>query len=175
MADINHVVLVGRLTRDANLKFTSSGLAICEFSIAINRRVKQGDNWVEEAHFFDITLFGKVAEAISKYMLKGNQIAVEGELRLDRWEQDGQKRSKIKIIANNVQLLGSRGGSSGFSGEGGSNRFQRAEGYGDSSFNGASNGSSGGGSSSDGSYPASSDQGGHGGFEDDIPGDGIPF
>lgn len=171
MADINHVVLVGRLTRDAGLKFTSSGLAICEFSLAINRRVKQGDNWVEEPHFFDITLFGKVAEAIAKYMLKGNQIAVEGELRLDRWEQDGQKRSKIKIIANNVQLLGSRGGSSGSSGDGGSNRFQRtAEGYGDSSFNGSS-----GGSSSDSSYQAPSNQGGHGGFEDDIPGDGIPF
>ena len=118
MADINYVVLVGRLTRDANLKFTNSGLPICEFSLAINRRVRQGETWVDEAHFFDITLFGKQGEAIAQYMTKGTQIAVEGELRLDRWEQDGQKRSKIKIVANNVQLLGSRGGGGG----GGQNR-----------------------------------------------------
>ena len=113
MADVNYVVLVGRLTRDANLKFTNSGLPICEFSLAINRRVRQGETWVDEAHFFDVTLFGKQGEAIAQYMTKGTQIAVEGELRLDRWEQDGQKRSKIKIVANNVQLLGSRGGSGG--------------------------------------------------------------
>ena len=113
MADINHVVLVGRLTRDAALKFTGSGLAICEFSIAINRRVKNGDTWTDEAHFFDITLFGKQGEAVSQYMTKGTQVAVEGELRLDRWEQDGQKRSKIKIVANNLQLLGGRGSGGG--------------------------------------------------------------
>ncbi|MDR1933175.1 MAG: single-stranded DNA-binding protein [Spirochaetales bacterium] len=122
MADVNYVVLVGRLTRDASLKFTNSGLPICEFSLAINRRVRQGEVWTDEAHFFDITLFGKQGEAIAQYMTKGTQIAVEGELRLDRWEQDGQKRSKIKIIGNNVQLLGSRGG--GSSG-GGQSRFQK--------------------------------------------------
>jgi single-strand DNA-binding protein len=151
MADINYVVLVGRLTRDANLKFTGSGLAICEFSLAINRRVRQGDAWTDEAHFFDITLFGKQGEAIAKYMSKGNQIAVEGELRLDRWEQDGQKRSKIKIVANNVQLLGSRGGASG----GGQDRFQKTQGgSGDSSQEGA--------------YPAPEERE-QGRFEDDIP------
>jgi single-strand DNA-binding protein len=151
MADINHVVLVGRLTRDANLKFSSSGLAICEFSLAINRRVRQDDKWTDEAHFFDITLFGKQGEAIAKYMAKGNQIAVEGELRLDRWEQDGQKRSKIKIVANNVQLLGSRGGASG----GAQGRFQKTqEDSGDSSSSGA--------------YQAPDDRE-QGRFEDDIP------
>jgi len=113
VADVNYVVLVGRLTRDANLKFTNSGLPICEFSLALNRRTKQGETWTEEAHFFDVTLFGKQGEAVAQYMTKGTQIAVEGELRQDRWEQDGQKRSKIKIVANNVQLLGSRGGSGG--------------------------------------------------------------
>ncbi|MDR1627103.1 MAG: single-stranded DNA-binding protein [Spirochaetia bacterium] len=157
MADINHVVLVGRLTRDANLKFSSSGLAICEFSIAINRRVRQGEGWTDEAHFFDITLFGKQAEAIAKYMAKGNQIAVEGELRLDRWEQDGQKRSKIKIVANNVQLLGSRGGGAGggASGGGGQGRFQKTQ-------------EDGGDSSPEGAYPAPDDRE-SGRFEDDIP------
>jgi single-strand DNA-binding protein len=113
MADINHVVLVGRLTRDAELKFTNTGLAICTFSIAINRRVKSGDKWIDEANFFDITLFGKQGEAVSQYMTKGTQVAINGELRQDRWEQDGQKRSKIKIVANNLQLLGSRSGGGG--------------------------------------------------------------
>ncbi|GAB4366926.1 MAG: hypothetical protein Kow009_03740 [Spirochaetales bacterium] len=108
MADINHVVLVGRLTRDAQLKYTNSGLAISTFAVAINRRVKQGDRWTDEAHFFDITLFGKQAEAVNQYLRKGNQVAIEGELRQDRWEQDGQRRSKIVIVANNIQLLGSR-------------------------------------------------------------------
>ncbi|HOV39189.1 MAG TPA: single-stranded DNA-binding protein [Spirochaetales bacterium] len=108
MADINHVVLVGRLTRDAQLKYTNTGIAISTFSVAINRRVKQGDKWTDEAHFFDITLFGKQAEAVTQYLRKGTQVAVEGELRQDRWEQDGQKRSKIVIVANNIQLLGSR-------------------------------------------------------------------
>ncbi len=108
MADINHVVLVGRLTRDAQLKYTNSGVAISTFAIAINRRIKQGERWTDEAHFFDITLFGKQAEAINQYLRKGNQVAIEGELRQDRWEQDGQKRSKIVIVANNIQLLGNR-------------------------------------------------------------------
>jgi single-strand DNA-binding protein len=152
MADINHVVLVGRLTRDANLKFTSSGLPICEFSIAINRRVKQNEVWTDEAHFFDITLFGKMGESIAQYMTKGNQIAVEGELRLDRWEQDGQKRSKIKIVANNIQLLGSRGGSSGGGAPG---RFQKtSEGYSEPA--------------SGGGYQGPEERG-PGGFDDDIP------
>ncbi len=108
--DINHVVLVGRLTRDAQLKFTNSGLAICTFAIAVNRMVKQGDKWTDEAHFFDITLFGKLGEALSQYLLKGQQVAVEAELRQDRWEQDGQKRSKVVIIANALQLLGGKPG-----------------------------------------------------------------
>lgn len=110
MADINHVVLVGRLTRDAQLKYTNSGLAISTFAIAINRRIKQGERWTDEANFFEITLFGKQAEAVNQYLRKGNQVAIEGELRQDRWEQDGQKRSKIIIVANNIQLLGSRPG-----------------------------------------------------------------
>ena len=149
MADVNYVVLVGRLTRDATLKFTNSGLPICEFSLAINRKVRDGETWKDEAHFFDITLFGKLGEAVSQYMTKGTQVAVEGELRLDRWEQDGQKRSKIKIIANNIQLLGSRSG-----GGGGQSRFQNQPDAGESN------------SISDGGF---SDQGNSGNFEDDIP------
>lgn len=113
-ADLNHVVLIGRLTRDAELKYTPGGMAVCKFSLAVNRRKKQGDQWVEEANFFDITLWGRAGETLNQYLLKGKQVAVDGELRQDRWEQDGQPRSKIEISANNVQLLG--GGSQGPSG-----------------------------------------------------------
>jgi single-strand DNA-binding protein len=113
MADVNVVILIGRLTRDAELKFTNSGMAICKFSIAINTRKKSGDQWVDEAHFFDVVYWGKGGEAVSKYLIKGKQVAVEGELRQNRWEQDGQARSKVEINANNVQLLG--GGQAGSS------------------------------------------------------------
>jgi single-strand DNA-binding protein len=121
MADVNHVVLVGRLTRDAELKYTPSGFPISTFSLAINRNKKNGDTWVEEPHYFDVELFGKSAESLKTYLVKGKQIAVEGELRQDRWEQDGQKRSKVKIAANNVQLLGGGPGGAGGSNSGGSN------------------------------------------------------
>ena len=112
MADINHVVLVGRLTRDAELKYTQGGAAVCKFSIAINRRRKNGEEWVEEANYFDIVLWGRQGEALNQYLVKGKQVAVEGELRQNRWEQDGQSRSKVEIIANNLQLLGGGSGSS---------------------------------------------------------------
>ena len=110
MADINHVVLVGRLTRDAELKYTNSGLAIAKFSLAINRRSKKGDTWQDEANFFDAVFMGKGAEAVAQYLTKGKQIGIQGELRQDRWEQDGQKRSRVEIFVNSLQLLGSRGG-----------------------------------------------------------------
>jgi single-strand DNA-binding protein len=106
MADINLVVLVGRLTRDAELKYTPSGMALSKFSLAINRRIKQGDQWKDEANFFDVTLWGKTAENLNQYLTKGKQVAVEGELRQNRWGQDGQTRSKVEIMAHSVQLLG---------------------------------------------------------------------
>jgi single-strand DNA-binding protein len=109
MTDLNRVVLVGRLTRDAEMKFTPSGLAVSKFSIAVNRNRKVGDQWEEEASFFDATLWGRSAESLSQYLVKGKQIALDGELRQDRWEQDGQKRSKVEIVVNNLQLLGGQG------------------------------------------------------------------
>jgi single-strand DNA-binding protein len=114
-ADINKVVLVGRLTRDAEQSYTPSGFALLKFGIAVNRNRKQGDQWVEEVSFFDVTVFGRQGEAIANYMTKGKQVAVEGQLRQDRWDaQDGSKRSKVTIDANNIQLLGGReGGSQG--------------------------------------------------------------
>ena len=107
-SDINRVIIVGRLTRDAELKYTSGGMAIADISLACNRSRKQGDQWVEEANFFDVSLFGRRAESLVQYLGKGQQIAVEGQLRQDRWEQDGMKRSKVSIVATDIQLLGSR-------------------------------------------------------------------
>jgi single-strand DNA-binding protein len=109
MADLNHVVLIGRLTREAELKHTSSGQAVCKFSIAVNRRRKNGDQWEDEANFFDIVLWGRQGESLHPYLIKGKMVGVDGELRQDRWQQDGQNRSKVEIIANNLQLLGGGG------------------------------------------------------------------
>jgi single-strand DNA-binding protein len=110
MVDLNHVVLIGRLTRDAELKYTAGGQAVCKFSIAVNRRKKSGDQWEDEANFFDIVVWGRQGESIHSYLVKGKMVAIDGELRQDRWQQDGQNRSKVEVIANSLQLLG--GGSS---------------------------------------------------------------
>ncbi len=150
--DINSVALVGRLVRDAELKYTNSGTAVCKFAIAVNRSRKSGDGWEEEAHFFDIVLWGRQGEAIQKYLGKGKQVAVQGELRQSRWEQNGQTRSRVEVHAQNVQLLGGSPGSSGGGSYGGGGRPQ------------AQNG---GGSQNSGSY--SDDFSGPEDFQDDIP------
>jgi single-strand DNA-binding protein len=106
MVDLNHVILIGRLTREAELKYTSTGQAVCKFSIAVNRRKKSGDQWEDEANFFDIVLWGRQGESLHPYLVKGKMVGIDGELRQDRWQQDGQNRSKVEIIANNLQLLG---------------------------------------------------------------------
>lgn len=107
--DINHVVLVGRLTRDAEIRYTNGGLAIAKMGIAINQRRKRDDQWVDEAHFFDAVLMGRQAESLAPYLVKGKQVGIEGQLRQNRWEQDGQRRSKVEIFTTNLQLLGGRG------------------------------------------------------------------
>jgi single-strand DNA-binding protein len=106
MIDLNHVVLIGRLTRDAELKYTANGQAVCKFSIAVNRRKKMGDQWVDDVNFFDIVVWGRQAETLNQYLIKGKMVGVDGELRQDRWEQDGQNRSKVEVVVNNLQLLG---------------------------------------------------------------------
>lgn len=114
MVDINRVVLVGRLTRDAELKYTASGQAVCKFSVAVNRRRKNGEQWEDEANYFDVVLWGRQGESLNQYLVKGKAVAVDGELRQDRWQQDGQNRSKVEIVAGNIQLLGGApGGTSG--------------------------------------------------------------
>lgn len=112
--DLNVVALVGRLTRDAELRYTQGGMAILHFSIAVNRRKRTGDNqWEDEANFFDCSMFGKSAQSMSQYLTKGKQVSVLGELRQSRWETDGQSRSKVEVAVNSLQLLGSPSGGGG--------------------------------------------------------------
>ncbi|MDR2477125.1 MAG: single-stranded DNA-binding protein [Treponema sp.] len=155
MADLNHVVLIGRLTRDAELKSTSSGQAVCKFSIAVNRRRKNGDQWEDEANFFDIVVWGRQGESLHPYLVKGKMVGIDGELRQDRWQQDGQNRSKVEIVATYLQLLGGNPGASG--------------GYSNSSYGASGGGSSGPQGSQNwqgqGNAPAPAEDG----FADDIP------
>ena len=109
-SDLNTVTLVGRLTKDVELKRTNSGTSIAEMSLASNYRTKRGDNWEDAVSYFDCTLMGKRAEGLAKYLTKGSRIGVTGELRQDRWEKDGQKRSKVKVQVRDVQLLDPKSG-----------------------------------------------------------------
>ncbi|MEM9409783.1 MAG: single-stranded DNA-binding protein [Planctomycetota bacterium] len=113
MASFNRVILVGNLTRDIELRYTPAGTAVTDLGLAVNERVKKNDQWVDEVNFFDVTLWGRTAEIASEYLSKGSPVLVEGRLKYDSWEQDGQKRSKVKIIGEKMQMLGSRSGSGG--------------------------------------------------------------
>ena len=106
MTDINRVTLIGRLTRDCEMRYSGGGLAVCRFSIAVNYSRKSGEQWTEEVNYFDMVLFGRQGEAVSKYLLKGKQVGIEGKLQQNRWEQEGKNRSKVEVVVNNVQLLG---------------------------------------------------------------------
>jgi len=106
MTDLNHVVLIGRLTRGAELGYLTNGTAVCKFSIAVNRSVKRGDNWESEVSFFEIVLWGRQAESLNQYLVKGKLVGIDGELRQERWEHEGQNRSKVTVTAASVQLLG---------------------------------------------------------------------
>lgn len=128
MTDMNHVFLIGRLTRDLgaderSFAYVGNGqMARANISIAVNRSKKEGEQWVDEVNYFDITIWGRTAENLKQYLLKGKQIAVDGYLRQDRWQKDGQNFSKVVVVANSVQLLG--GKSEGGQASGGAPRFQ---------------------------------------------------
>ena len=109
MTDLNHVIEIGRLTRDISERdfgYTTGGTARLNLNIAVNRSVKKNGAWTDSVSFFDVTVWGKTAENIKAYLHKGKQIAVDGYLDQQRWEKDGVKYSKVVIIADNVQLLG---------------------------------------------------------------------
>lgn len=108
MSSYNRVILLGNLTRDVELRYTNNNKAVTDIGLAINDRVKRGDQWTDEATFVDITLFGRNAEVAAEYLSKGSSCLIEGRLKLDQWEQDGQRRSKLKVIGDKLQLLGGK-------------------------------------------------------------------
>ena len=113
MANLNSVHLIGNLTRDPEVRYTPKGTAVCDISLAINRSIppeKEGGDWREETVFVDVTLWGKTAENAGQYLAKGRSVFVDGRLALETWEdkQSGQKRSRLKVVAESVQFLGSR-------------------------------------------------------------------
>jgi single-strand DNA-binding protein len=116
MANLNKVLLMGNLTRDPEVRYTPKGTAVAELGIAVNR-VYSGENGEkrEEVTFVDVTVWGRTAENVGEYLKKGRPVFIEGRLQLDSWEdkQSGQKRNKLKVVADNVQFLGSRGGAGG--------------------------------------------------------------
>lgn len=122
MASYNRVVLVGNLTRDPELRYIPSGTAVSEIGLAINDRFKRNEQWVEETTFVDVTLWARTAEVANEYLSKGSSVLIEGRLKLDTWEKDGQKRSKLRVVGEKMQMLGGRsqgGGAQGGEAQGG--------------------------------------------------------
>ncbi|NQU25674.1 MAG: single-stranded DNA-binding protein, partial [Candidatus Nealsonbacteria bacterium] len=105
MASFNRVILVGNLTRDPELRYIASGTAVTDIGLAVNDRVKRNDQWVDETTFVDVTLWARTAEVASEYLSKGSPVLIEGRLKLDQWEHEGQKRSKLKVIGERMQML----------------------------------------------------------------------
>lgn len=122
MSASNSVHLIGNLIADAELKYTAGGMAIANFTLANNYRKREGDAWVDDVSFFDVSLFGKRAESVHPYLGKGQPVAIDGEVRQDRWEKDGQKHSRIRILANDLKLLNK--------GQGGGQRAESNQGTG---------------------------------------------
>ena len=110
MASFNRVILVGNLTRDVELKYLQSGTAVTELGLAVNDRHKSATGeWVEETVFVDISLFGRTAEIASEYLQKGSSVLIEGRLKYDKWEKEGKKYSKLRVVGERMQMLGPRG------------------------------------------------------------------
>lgn len=109
MASFNRVILVGNLTRDVEVKYTANQTAVTDIGMAVNdRRKTPSGEWVDDTTFVDVTLWGRTAEIASQYLSKGAPVLIEGRLKLDTWETDGQKRSKLRVVGERMQMLGSR-------------------------------------------------------------------
>ena len=109
MASFNRVILVGNLTRDVEVKYTSNQTAVTDIGMAVNDRRKTATGeWVEETTFVDVTLWGRTAEIASQYLSKGAPVLIEGRLKFDTWETEGQKRSKLRVVGERMQMLGGR-------------------------------------------------------------------
>ncbi len=106
MGSFNRVILLGNVTRDIELRHIPSGMAVTDMGLAVNEKRKQSEQWVKETTFVDVTLWDRTAEIAAEYLSKGSPVLIEGRLKLDTWEQDGQKRSKLKVVGEKMQLLG---------------------------------------------------------------------
>src|SRR3954462_469680 len=115
MASFNRVILVGNLTRDPELRYIPSGPAVTDIGLAVNDRRKNANGeWVDETTFVDVTLWSRQAEVASEYLNKGSNVLIEGRVKLDSWEtNDGQKRSKLRVVAERMQMLGAPKGERG--------------------------------------------------------------
>lgn len=144
MASYNRVILLGNVTRDPELRYISTGTAVTEIGLAVNdRRKTASGEWVEETTFVDVTLWGRTAEIAGEYVTKGSPLLIEGRLKLDTWEKDGKKNSKLRVVCDRMQLLGSRSeggrgprpkvaagrGSAGGGAPGGGDEFDQSTGY----------------------------------------------
>lgn len=119
---VNQVILLGNLTRDPELRQTPNGQSVCSFSLALNRAYKnQSGEWQEVTDYIDCVAWGPLAERVSQYLSKGRRALVQGRLQSRSWEQDGQKRSKVEVLANDVTFVDSRGDGGGSGATGGSN------------------------------------------------------
>lgn len=127
MSDQNSTVLIGRVTKDAEVKYTPSGTAVCKFSIANGYRKKSNDQWTDEVNYFEVSMFGKIVESIGKYLTKGRQVCVKGELRQERWQEQGNNRSKILVLASTIQLLSAPGQKQGDQASNESNQVEAFE------------------------------------------------
>jgi single-strand DNA-binding protein len=161
MASFNKVILLGNVTRDPELRYISSGTAVTDIGLAVNdRRKTASGEWVEETTFVDVTLWGRTAEIAGEYVTKGSPLLIEGRLKLDTWEKDGKKNSKLRVVCDRMQLLGSRSGDGprgkgrqparGGQAAGGADEYDQSSGY-------------------DGPSDVGASVEGRGGSEDDIP------
>jgi len=121
MGDFNKVMILGRLTRDPEVRYTPSGTPVCDLGLAVGRRIGGGESGQErreETTFIDVTLWNKQAELAGQYLAKGRELFVEGRLTMDSWEDKntGQKRTKLKVVCENMQFVGGGGNSSGSQG-----------------------------------------------------------
>lgn len=106
---MNTVALIGRLTRDPELRHTASGTTVCSFGLAVDRAGDSDGNGGYDAGFFDVNFFGKTAETVAQYLVKGRQVGVEGSLRFHRWDaEDGSKRSKVEVVGRSFTFCGSK-------------------------------------------------------------------
>jgi single-strand DNA-binding protein len=121
MASFNRVILIGNLTRDVELRYLQSGMAVTDIGLAVSEKRKNANGeWIEEVVFVDVTAWGRTAEVMSEYLSKGSPVFIEGRLKYDTWEgQDGQKRSKLKVTCDRMQLIGAPRGQGGQAGQGG--------------------------------------------------------